>query len=91
MRQTSDERRRAARQTADGHQAAERPPGAEEAGPSASATGSAAVSEIDAEIRRRAFDRYAARGDGPGSDVEDWCAAEREVHAERGTPRSGSA
>lgn len=33
----------------------------------------------DDEIRRRAYDRYLARGRDPGRDVDDWLAAEREM------------
>jgi hypothetical protein len=36
------------------------------------------------EVRRRAYEIYEARGDAPGSDVDDWCAAEREVRSTRG-------
>jgi hypothetical protein len=36
------------------------------------------------EIRRRAYQIYEARGDGPGTDVDDWCAAERDVRGMRG-------
>ena len=31
------------------------------------------------DIRRRAYQRYLERGDGPGSDFDDWLAAEREL------------
>jgi hypothetical protein len=33
----------------------------------------------DEEIRRRAYERYLARGSEPGDEVEDWLAAEREM------------
>jgi hypothetical protein len=36
------------------------------------------------EIRRRAYEIYEARGGAPGSDVDDWCIAERQVRAARG-------
>ena len=42
---------------------------------------------LDEEIRRRAYDRWLARGGGVGSEVDDWCAAENEVRAMRA--RSG--
>lgn len=32
-----------------------------------------------ADIARRAYDRYLARGGEPGHDVEDWLQAEREL------------
>jgi hypothetical protein len=41
------------------------------------------------EIRRRAYEIYLSRGDAPGSDIDDWLAAEREAR-ERG-PASTSA
>jgi hypothetical protein len=31
------------------------------------------------EIRRRAYERYLARGAGEGNEVDDWLAAEREL------------
>jgi hypothetical protein len=34
---------------------------------------------LEDEIRRRAYELYQQRGAAPGSDVEDWLAAEREV------------
>lgn len=33
------------------------------------------------EIRRRAYELYESRGGAPGSDMDDWLAAEREVRA----------
>ena len=81
MRQRSDERRNPVRHTTDGHEAAERSPSSEETDPSASTD----QSQLDADIRRRAYERYVSRGDGPGSDLEDWCAAEREVREARPT------
>jgi HSP20 family molecular chaperone IbpA len=33
------------------------------------------------EIRRRAYDLYCRRGERPGSALEDWAAAEREIAA----------
>lgn len=38
------------------------------------------------EVRRRAYERYLARGDGPGSEENDWLEAEREVRSARDTP-----
>ncbi|SRR5579872_1780656 len=34
---------------------------------------------IEDEIRRRAYEIFEQRGHGPGGEVEDWFAAEREV------------
>src|SRR5690349_3002895 len=77
MRKKNDERRHAAPRTINGNEAA-----ADAASPSSNTD----RSDIDADIRRRAYERYLSRGDGPGSDVEDWCAAEREVYeAQRAT------
>ena len=39
--------------------------------------GSAPVT--DADIARRAYDLYLARGGEPGHDVEDWLQAERDL------------
>ena len=39
--------------------------------------GSAPVT--DADVARRAYDLYLARGGEPGHDVEDWLQAERDV------------
>jgi Protein of unknown function (DUF2934) len=44
---------------------------------------SAGNSARDEEIRRRAYEIYLERGEQPGSDLEDWLRAEREL--ERGT------
>jgi hypothetical protein len=44
---------------------------------------SADVADPVEEIRRRAYDRYLARGGAPGSEVDDWYAAEREVREAR--------
>jgi hypothetical protein len=33
------------------------------------------------EVRRRAYERYLARGDGPGDEENDWLEAEREVRS----------
>ena len=37
--------------------------------------------DIEAEIRRRAYELYQERGGTPGHEVEDWLVAEREVLA----------
>jgi hypothetical protein len=34
---------------------------------------------LEDEIRRRAYELYQKRGGAPGSEAEDWLAAEREV------------
>ena len=34
---------------------------------------------LDDEIRRRAYELYQQRGDGTGSEADDWLRAEREV------------
>ena len=34
---------------------------------------------LEDEIRRRAYELYQQRGSAPGSEAEDWLAAEREV------------
>ena len=39
--------------------------------------------ELEAEVRERAYARWVARGDAPGSDVDDWYAAERDVREAR--------
>ena len=41
---------------------------------------SAAV-DIEAEIRRRAYELYQERGGTPGHEDEDWLVAEREILA----------
>jgi Protein of unknown function (DUF2934) len=37
--------------------------------------------EVESQIRVRAYELYQQRGDAPGSEVQDWLAAEREVMA----------
>jgi Protein of unknown function (DUF2934) len=32
------------------------------------------------QIQQRAYEIFLARGDQPGSDLEDWLQAERELH-----------
>ena len=43
----------------------------------------ASAGRDDEEVRRRAYERYLSRGDAPGSEVDDWLEAEREVHGSR--------
>lgn len=43
------------------------------------------------EIAVRAYHRFCARGCAPGSDVDDWLAAERELLAGQQTPAAPSA
>ncbi len=38
---------------------------------------------IEEQIRRRAHEIYVERGESPGSDVEDWLQAEREILGDR--------
>jgi len=91
MRQRSDEGRRPARRTAEGRAVAERHQSLEETAAPASAPAGTDETELEADIRLRAYERYLSRGDGPGSDVEDWCAAEREVREARQTTGAFSA
>ncbi len=35
------------------------------------------------EVRRRAYERYLARGESPGDEMDDWLAAEREFRSSR--------
>ncbi|HEX6058894.1 MAG TPA: DUF2934 domain-containing protein [Gemmatimonadaceae bacterium] len=42
-----------------------------------------ADADSDEEVRRRAYELYVSRGGGPGSEVDDWLAAEREVRTAR--------
>ena len=61
-------------------------PGAWESGDRQAAGSNQASSADDAdveEIRRRAYERWVARGDGPGSEHDDWLDAEREVREAR--------
>jgi Protein of unknown function (DUF2934) len=37
------------------------------------------------KIRQRAYEIYCARGDGPGSEVDDWLKAETELKEGHGT------
>lgn len=46
------------------------------------------VSDQD-DIARRAYELYEARGSEPGHELEDWLAAEREIHRQRGVAQSG--
>ena len=43
--------------------------------------GSHAPADIEAEIRRRAYELYESRGYGDGQAEQDWIQAEREVLA----------
>ena len=43
--------------------------------------GNAAKAELEAEIRRRAYELYLQRGCTPGRENEDWIVAEREIVA----------
>jgi hypothetical protein len=45
--------------------------------------------DLAEEIRVRAYELYLARGGAPGSEMDDWCDAEREILARR--TRTGSA
>jgi Protein of unknown function (DUF2934) len=36
---------------------------------------------LEKEIRRRAYEIYLARGEQPGSELDDWFRAERELDA----------
>jgi hypothetical protein len=38
---------------------------------------------LEEMIRRRAYERYLARGGEPGWELDDWLAAERELSEER--------
>lgn len=51
------------------------------AGAGRQAGGAGRPEELDEDeaVRRRAYDLYIARGEGEGSEVEDWLTAEREV------------
>lgn len=39
---------------------------------------------LEDEIRRRAYEIYVERGSTPGSEHEDWLAAEREIRSRYG-------
>jgi hypothetical protein len=41
------------------------------------------VSDLESEIRLRAYELYEKRGCAPGQEEQDWFAAEREVLARR--------
>ena len=43
-----------------------------------------AIQPTQAEIARRAYEIYRARGGAPGCDLDDWLQAERELKAEAG-------
>jgi len=46
---------------------------------------------LEAEIRRRAYELYEARGRGEGFDQDDWNRAEAEVLSRRRGAKSASA
>jgi uridine kinase len=48
------------------------------------------MKDVDEEVARRAYRRHEERGDRPGSDLEDWLAAKKEVDAEIERERSKS-
>ncbi len=41
------------------------------------------VSDLEEEIRRRAYELYLERGATPGSENEDWLVAEREMRSQQ--------
>ena len=43
--------------------------------------GSLPVSNLEEEIRRRAYELFLERGGTPGHESEDWISAEREVRS----------
>lgn len=43
---------------------------------------------IRKQIEKRAYELYLARGCGPGKEVEDWLAAERELNLESGLTKA---
>ena len=43
----------------------------------------AAGEDEQEEVRRRAYERYLARGESPGDEMDDWLAAEREFRISR--------
>jgi hypothetical protein len=49
--------------------------------------GAASDDDMVDEIRQRAYERWVARGEGPGSDLDDWCCAERDVREARESGR----
>jgi len=54
---------------------------APQSAPAAVTVSEAVVAVSDDEIARRAFEVYCARGGQPGSALEDWLQAERELTA----------
>jgi hypothetical protein len=50
-----------------------------DAAPTAGDAGRSSRPVTDEDVRRRAYEFYEARGDAPGSDFDDWVAAEREL------------
>jgi Protein of unknown function (DUF2934) len=57
------------------------PPATEASGGEERATGSGGNSELDAEIRRRAYQLYVERGGEHGRDLDDWLQAKREFES----------
>jgi len=49
----------------------------------ANGNGHTLVPDLESEIRVRAYEIFASRGDTPGSEFEDWLTAEKEVKAKR--------
>ena len=54
---------------------------APQSAPTVAVSGEAVVAVSEVEIARRAFEVYCARGGQPGSALEDWLQAERELTA----------
>jgi hypothetical protein len=44
--------------------------------------------DVEAAIRRKAYEMFLMRGDGPGDATADWLAAERAVRGELSSPGS---
>jgi len=55
--------------------------GLKEPGKTNKATMAAVPETIDNEIRNRAYEIHIKRGNTPGSNMEDWLNAEREIKA----------
>jgi DUF2934 family protein len=51
--------------------------------PMSPGTGSASDRPSEADIAARAYDRFRARGDEHGHDLDDWLEAERELLGEQ--------
>jgi hypothetical protein len=48
-----------------------------------SESGGNAGEDEQEEVRRRAYERYLARGDSPGDEMDDWLSAERDFRSSR--------